>query len=174
MLRSAPWTLALLLLGCDPATAPADAPAKPANKPAPAVVEPQSNVSGDRAGLAGCLDTCKQGKMSATDQETCRLNCSQSFKVADNMDAASKVRETQLDGHIACTERCVSGAEPARAPCLAACKDASPELGAVADSLSGCVSECLAAPGTSATDRGTCKLNCRAAAGTTLAAPPAP
>ncbi len=175
MARPSLWTLALLLLACDPGTAPTGAPAKTGDAgdtrpPAAKHVEEHTNVSGDRAGLVGCLSTCKEGKTSATDQETCRLNCQQSFKVSESSSAADKVREAQLASHVACAETCAGGPEGARASCLGACKDASPELAAVADSLSTCVGGCMATPGQSDTDRATCKLNCRAVAGSTLSA----
>lgn len=157
---------ALACLACDPATA--DKPA--AGKPAPAVVEARTDVSGDRAGLASCLGTCDDGKLSATDQETCRLNCKQSIKVEDPMSAADRVREVQLASFADCAAAC-SGTE--RAACLAGCSDAAPELRPVADSLATCVQGCGSATGQSETDRATCKLNCRAAAGSTLAHPPA-
>ena len=180
MPRAALWTLALSLLACDPGTAPADAgkPAaktadKPAdrtdNKAAPSVLEVHNNVSGDRAGLADCLGGCAtDSKLSATDRETCRLNCKQSFPVTDAMGAADRVREAQLGSFADCAGAC-SGAE--RATCLTACKDASPELKPVADSLAECVHGCATATAQSDTDRATCKLNCRAAAGATLAQP---
>lgn len=180
MRRAALWTLTLSLLACDPGAAPADA-GKPGSKSAdkaadradgkyaPEVLEVRNNVSGDRAGLADCLGGCAtDSKLSATDRETCRLNCKQSFPVTEAMGAVDKVREAQLAGFADCAGAC-SGAE--RATCLNACKDASPELRPVADSLAACVDGCATAAGQSDTDRATCKLNCRAAAGSTLAPP---
>jgi hypothetical protein len=170
------WTLALSLLACDPGAAPADTGKPAAGKPAadkgsaPAIVlEDHKGISGDRAGLADCLGSCAaDSKLSATDRETCRLTCKQSFPVTDAMGPIDRVREAQLGSFVDCAGAC-SGTEGAK--CLTACKDASPELQPVADSLAACVDGCATATGSSETDRATCKLNCRAAAASTLAQP---
>lgn len=173
-------TLALAFLACDPGAAPnagkpaagkttADKPAADAPADKGVVLEDHKGISGDRAGLADCLGTCAaDSKLSATDRETCRLNCKQSFPVTDAAGPVDKIREAQLGGFVDCTGAC-TGAE--RATCLTACKDASPELQPVADSLVSCVDDCATAAGQSETDRATCKLNCRATAASTLGQP---
>ena len=150
ILRPLSLLAVLLLPACDPP--------KPG---APAVHETKTNVTGDRAGLATCLETCQSPKDSKTDRATCRLNCQTSFKVTP-----SPADDPALHAIAICMGQCRSqpGAPAAATACCDDCRTReggeTPPAADVLNILDSCVASCHADASLDLDSRATCRLNC--------------
>lgn len=122
-----------LIVGCDP----------------PAVVEKQTNASGDRAAQAACFDGCEGKELSATDRTTCRLNCEEAHKVGPSAGPPA----------LASVATCMGTCDAAAKSCVDACRDPA-FAPAVLDALATCVGRCQADTKSSVDDRATCRLVC--------------
>ena len=158
-----------LTLACDPTaeqpkaaeqpkTADLTKPAAPAEPIQPAKV---ADPAKPEPNFGTCMTGCSEGKASATDRATCRLNCGVVFK------APPASTPPRLAPIATCMGACAGPTGEADATCLKACRDTT-TAPAVLDALATCVTDCYADATKSADDRSTCRLLCAQAGELTI------
>lgn len=179
----------LVLLACDPESAPAvgtgkapnrvvaapadehvGAPARPAGPPASAPDAPASapeapaSVASESGEFARCLLGCDAAKLNHADKAACRFNCEGPRAPEPGVEAGpgAAIDSDPVAAVVRCMSRCTGKDAGA---CRNTCKAAVPvspatPAPAVLDELAICMGDCHAGSATSETNRATCELNC--------------